>query len=534
MIADLSSLGANAEIDCDVCVVGSGAAGATLTHELIESGLKVCLLESGGLELEPEAQRLNEGVVVGHPMSLTASRSRGLGGTTALWTGRCAPLDAIDFEPRDWVPRSGWPFPRAALDAYYARAQTYCGFDAPWTEERAVVLGAPEVPLPAFDDETLKLFVWRYAPQGNRIYVDWGKRLRPAFSRTADLQVLLHATVTGFELSPDRSGIEAVLVRGPGGAAARVRARATALCCGGVGNAVLLLEGARATGAAFGNGGGLLGRCFQQHPRASIATVEADAKQSATLQKMFNIFATRRSIQYEIGWALSEEIQRAERLLNASVIAVYEADPASAWESAKTLVADARRGRISADAASRLGAVVRKAPDVLRNAFRRALDEHALLETSRIDLVIDVEQIPEPLSRITLAEQRDALGGPVPVVDWRLSEPERRTAARFAEILAAEFARLGLGRVVPAAWLADGRPLSDTPIKEVFHHIGATRMSDDPAQGVVDADAKVHDLANLYVSGASVFPTGGHANPTLSIVALAIRLADHLKTTLKR
>lgn len=534
MIADLSSLGAEARIECDVCVVGSGAAGATLAHELIGSGLKVCLLESGGLEPEPEALALNEGLVVGRPMSLTASRSRGLGGTTALWTGRCAPLDEIDFEPRDWTPESGWPFPRATLDPYYARAQDYCGFTSPWSDDRAVLRTVPEASLPAFDEDALKLFVWRYAPQGNRVYVNWGKRLRPAFASSDEVRVLLHATVVGFEVSPDGAQIESVLARSPSGATARVKARAVALCCGGIGNATLLLEGARATGASFGDAGGRVGRFFQQHPRASIAAVEADAAQSKTLQRMFNIFATRRSIQYEIGWALSSEIQRAERLLNASVIAVYEADPASAWESAKALGAGLRRGRLGPDAAGKVARALRGAPEVTRNALRRLVDEHALLTTRRIDLVIDLEQVPEAESRITLAPHRDAHGGPVPVVDWRLSELERRTAARFAEILQGEFSRLGLGRVAPASWLADGSPLDGSPLTEVFHHIGATRMSDDAQKGVVDADTRVHGMSNLYVSGCSVFPTGGHANPTFSIVALAIRLADHLKATLPR
>jgi choline dehydrogenase-like flavoprotein len=534
MIADLSSLGPRGEIACDVCVIGAGAAGVTVARELLGSGLEVCLLESGGLEIEPELQALSEGESVGAPVSLVESRVRAFGGSTWAWTGRCATLDPIDFEPRDWVAGSGWPIRRAALDPYYRRAAPLCGFLAPWTEEpppRATE--SDEAPREAAAPSPLVSFMWRYAPLGDRIYMNFGKAARGALGGADRVRTLLHATVTGFEVSPDRGRIVAALAQGPDGASARITARAFALCCGGVANAALLLHGARTTGAGFGNETGQLGRCFHQHPRGVIATVEATPAQSASLQKTWNIFRARDGVLREIGWALSEKVQRDERLLNASVIAIYHADPNSGWESAKAALGALRGRRASSDLAGQLGRAGADLGDVAQNALRRARGEHAILKTKAIELVVDLEQVPEPDSRVVLSERTDRFGLPLPRVDWRIAEAERRTAARFAALLKENIEDRGLGQVRLEDWLDPSRPLKEARLAETYHHLGATRMSADPATGVVDADCKVHGMANVYVAGGSVFPTGGHANPTFTIVALALRLADHLKATLR-
>jgi choline dehydrogenase-like flavoprotein len=144
--------------------------------------------------------------------------------------------------------------------------------------------------------------------------------------------------------------------------------------------------------------------------------------------------------------------------------------------------------------------------------------------------VLDLEQYPDPESRVTLTEDRDILGLRRVKVNWRLSELERRTAFKFTTYIAAEFARLGIGRCQIEPWLQDARiPMTDA-LQETYHYIGTTRMADDRREGVVDRNCAVHGMENLYIAGSSVFPTAGHANPTLTIVALALRLADKIKS----
>ena len=160
----------------------------------------------------------------------------------------------------------------------------------------------------------------------------------------------------------------------------------------------------------------------------------------------------------------------------------------------------------------------------------------------RVDIALLVrgEQAPDPDSRVLLSDERDALGMPRVKLDWRLGELDVRSVEVLVRTLGQELERLGLGRVEPADWLSDPAggwrtdPLVSAHPIGGYHHMGTTRMSADPRHGVVDARARVHGLPNLYVAGSSLFPTGGWANPTLTIVALALRAADDIDQTLSR
>jgi choline dehydrogenase-like flavoprotein len=133
---------------------------------------------------------------------------------------------------------------------------------------------------------------------------------------------------------------------------------------------------------------------------------------------------------------------------------------------------------------------------------------------------------------VLLDGERDALGMPRIRLDWRLTDLDRRSLLRTHEALAKEFGRTGLGRIQIEAWLQDDKAGWSDELSGGYHPMGTTRMADDPRRGVVDRHCRVHGLTNLYVAGSSVFPTGGSANPTLTIVALALRLAEHLKAEL--
>ena len=526
MIVDLASDDLDAEISADICIVGAGAAGVTLALELSARGRSVVLLESGGLAEEAASQTLSEGESVGHPMALEYGRYRVLGGSTTHWTGRCAKLDPIDFQARDWTPYSGWPFGRDVLESYYARAARYCGFTEPWVADDAIpaTLG---LTLPAFDPARVEPFAWRYAPQREiRRYRDWGRDYQDDLRQRDNIRVLLHANLVDIEPAPSGERVVAAHAASLNGKRVRVQAESFVLCCGGVENARLLLHAAEAHPHTLIANPDMVGRFFMQHPRGKIAALDAEPATARQLQDMFNVFSRRSGAQYEIGFALPESVQRQERLLNASVILLYEADPQSAWEKLKR-AAQARRPESVGDL---LGALTNPG-EIARNLVRRVLQgRHPVLETRAIDVIIDLEQAPDPDSRLSLADQRDALGLKRVRVDWRIGEMERRTSARFAALLAGEFERLGLGRLRLAPWLDDSGPIPAEALGGTYHHIGATRMAAGAASGVVDSDCKVYGADNLYVQGCSVFPTGGHANPTLTIVAVALRQADILDT----
>ena len=148
-----------------------------------------------------------------------------------------------------------------------------------------------------------------------------------------------------------------------------------------------------------------------------------------------------------------------------------------------------------------------------------------------IYLEVRTEQEPNPDSRITLGEELDALGQPCAHLHWDLTERDRHTQVVAAKAFGEELRRLGLGELQMAPWLASTEGEWSPDLVGGHHHMGTTRMSEDPHAGIVDSDCRTHAVHNLYIAGSSVFPTSGFVNPTSTLLALALRLADHLKST---
>ncbi len=512
--------------DVDLCIVGAGAAGIAIAHRLLGSGLRVCLLESGGLVDEAETQDLYAGDSVGHPMEMDVGRYRILGGSTSRWTGRCAPLDRLDFAPRAWVPRSGWPIDFASVDTYYPDAQIICGFRERWPQPAGAVRGRTN----GLTDEP-DSFIWRFPRSADQARLDFSHTFRAALDADADTIVVQHANVTMLETNAT-SQVQTVRAQTLSGAELRVAARACVLCCGGIENARLLLDSAEDPKHALGNAHDLVGRFFMQHPRGVTGTVSSTAAQARALQQRFNLFASRRTAQHEVGFTLAEHQQRERRLLNASAVLRYEASEASGWASLKLLRARLQQRRLGGGTLREALRLVADPVDVAANTWRLARGRHTAFLRPRISVVVDLEQLPDPDSRVTLSRRRDRLGRRHASVDWRLSPLERRTARAITELVGSALSRRGLGDTRLAPWLFETGPYVGRELLRTHHHIGTTRMAADPREGVVDANCRVHGAENLFVAGCSVFPTGGHANPTLTIVALALRLADHLRHAL--
>jgi choline dehydrogenase-like flavoprotein len=214
----------------------------------------------------------------------------------------------------------------------------------------------------------------------------------------------------------------------------------------------------------------------------------------------------------------------------------YLGDPDSGISAAQEIWRSLLAGSWGPNLGERVGIVAEDLSGVLQALKRRVSSGHSLdregspvIPSRSAVLLLDLEQAPDPQSRITLAAERDALGLRRVQADWRVGELERRTALQFTTHVAAEFARLGIGRCKFEPWLQDARVPMTQSLHETYHYIGTTRMADTPADGVVDRNCAVFGMENLYVAGSSIFPTAGQANPTLTIVALALRLADFLR-----
>ena len=528
---DLEKLEDAGSIKADLCIVGSGPAGATIAKELAGSKIQVLIVEGGGTEQTPANQALYDVENLGADRATPQDRVRNrvVGGSSHTWAGRCVSLDDIDFETRGWVPHSGWPISLQDVYPFLDRSRKYLGIGPNIYDDRLwKQLGLSPL-RPRIDPAFLKSQFWQYSrdecnpPEPTR------------FSRTvagmnaSNVRLLMHANVTQINTSEDGARVKSLEVRTPDGRSAEVQAKTVVLACGALENARLLLASNKIARAGVGNSHDLVGRFLMDHPGCTLGLF--DPRRSVAIQSRFGCYfldhKDGRSL-YAFGLKLSPEIQHKEQLLNCAAFLPQAPSADKSWSALKRLVRSGaepcRPSRVK-DAAIVIGDL----PWLLGNVYRRVARRQApILRIDEPSLYCSVEQTPNPSSRVTLGRQTDALGIPLLRIDWRIGELERRSVLRLNELVGAELRRAGLPEYVPNKHLSEDVNWRSQFIDRA-HPSGTTRMSDSPRQGVVDRNCRVHGVGGLYIAGSSVFPTAGHANPTLMIVALAIRLADWLK-----
>lgn len=514
MFLDLHEVPEGDTLAADICVVGAGAAGITLALELEGAGFDVLVLESGGFEFDGDVQDLYGGETVNPAFApLDVTRLRYFGGSTNHWNGRSMPLTATDFEARPWIPDSGWPFDLDHLRPYYERAQPILELP-PYAYRAEDWTGADWPALPLESDVITTEIVHRSPP------TRMGEVYRNSLEQARDVRVCLHANAIGFELDDDVRSVRALDVASLDGRRRRVTANRFVLAMGGIEIPRLLLQPRPDLRGGLGNEHGLVGRYFSDHVNCpAIGRILFTDPQPGLAH--FRPWS-RDGFQRALG--LSAETQAREELLNAD-FSLYEYDPrtdSAGVRSFQSITGDVRARRWPDGLLGHLGRVIGDIGDVTSYTY-----DHLRGTGARIaDLHYSSELPPHADSRIELTSERDALGLQRVRLDWKIPEQFYSSFARPRELLAQEIGRQELGRVQ-----FDEERLADlaSHYHNSHHHMGTTRMHDDPKLGVVDRDARMHVIANLYVASSSVFPAYGHANPTLTIVALAIRLADHLK-----
>ena len=530
MLIDARGIPGGTAVQSDVAIVGAGAAGISLALELANRGFAVCLLESGGTQPDWEHQALYSGRSVGLPhCPLDVCQLRFLGGNTNAWGGWCRPLEPIDFEQRPWVDASGWPFPASELQPFYRRAHELCQSKDDYSVQDAVEeLGQARAEPLAFDPARLETLIYRFSPPTR-----FGQVYRDRLKREPSLRCLLHANVLGMKADAAAGSIARLFVGTLGGGRFEVTAKDYVLAAGGIENARLLLLSNDVMSAGLGNRHDLVGRYYMDHPHTQRRLVVPSRRLHSGLYG--ELFRPRR-IMARI--ALPEEVQRREKLLgySANLHPIYFGHDSPGWAAVRDMAHAISRSR-RFDPYHRVPPYSRKKltlgswVDVARWPVRTAAA--GLLRAFRPNRFVSTfmleskpEQAPNPASRITLDDERDAFGLRRVKVDWRMLPIDRRTAVRGEEIVGAEFERLGIGALTPLQpGEVEGWPEN---LESGWHQLGTTRMHAQETRGVVDPNARVHGLSNLYVAGGSIFPTGGTAPPTLTIVALALRLAAHL------
>ena len=533
MLSDFLEMPDGRHLHADVCIVGAGPAGITLARSLANHGHTVCLLESGGDDFERDPQSLNSGASTGmtyYPLEDT--RLRFFGGTSHIWGGRCARLDDIDFERRAWVPYSGWPFGADALAGYYRSAHEMLRLGSFVYDERLWrEIGASK---PPFDEKLLTTRFWQF-----------DERKEPfALKHCGDLvgseqvNIVLHANAVHIQADPDARRVTHIRISTLDGRQGKVSAAYYVLACGGIENPRLLLSSRDVEANGLGNGFDQVGRYFMEHAHCRAGYLAG--KQGYALWAAMRKRYPANGVAVAPTLLPTASLQREKEILNSSVTFKLQGDPRRGASAGQKLY-NYLKHELAPD---RKGRFLYYKYRELRNRFNRSLrpvGERALsaLGITGLSLLVRAEQAPNPHSRVRLSARKDMLGLPCPELDWQLSSRDKKTVTVLADTFRSEFERLGMGVLQKSDWLDEPTPewpvdlsLSNHPIGG-YHHMGTTRMSADPETGVVDADCRVHNYRNLYVAGSSVFPTCGWANPTLTILALSLRMADHLGNRLK-
>ncbi|HWA30454.1 MAG TPA: GMC family oxidoreductase [Rhizomicrobium sp.] len=492
--SDARNVPAGSTLETDIAIIGGGPAGITLAMTLAEKPVRILLLESGGTSYDEKTQDLYNGEETGVTYTpLNATRVRCLGGSTNHWGGWCRPLDASDFEKRSWVPYSGWPFTRSALTPYYPRAQAFVeagrfnyGRDtAEWFGKYGdpLNLGAGGLYTSWFEFSKMR---------GSDLPTNFGERYAADLRRLSNVTVMLHANVTDIGLAADAGSVDHLDVATLSGNTFSVKAKYVVLATGGIENARMLLASNGVMKQGIGNTNDLVGRFFMDNPiPRQVATLVAF---DGPLAPYYSDHQRGPDSLFRATLAVTDAFKRRKQVMGSLITVENKTDLDDLGKAAVATTASA----LSVDAG---------------NARAYALGT-------------GMELKPDPDRRITLTQARDALGMPriklnvtIGVDDFGLFRETLGELGR--QLLEARTGMLRIDRKSLESWMQ--------VMDWGNHHVGTTRMHADPRQGVVDADCKVHGVGNLFVAGSSVFPTCGASNPTMNIIAMTLRLADHIK-----
>jgi choline dehydrogenase-like flavoprotein len=529
-----------------VCIIGSGAAGITLACELDRVGHKVLLIEAGSLKPTSETQDYYRGDAnTPHPPS-SEFRRVGFGGTTSIWGGRCVPFDPIDFEYREYVSNSGWPIPYSEVVQYYPRALEYCDAGKFDFSVRGSLPGArPTIPGLSSDGLLDPDLIERYSLPTN-----FATRYRDTLRASQNVFTVLGARCVRLEKASGEDRIGSIEIATASGPRRSVRARFIVLAAGGIESARLLLASDPA-GPGFGNRTDRLGRYYSSHLEISFGKlVPHGAKIAFDFEKTTDGVYCRRKFQF------AADAQRRHRLLSTAFRLHFpEYSDASHGSSvmsgiylAKSLLISEYRNILQHDSAHAMNSPARAhwrnvlsgIPELGRFGaawlFKRQLATRKLPYTlvanadGSFPLEFNCEQTPLASSRISLSGDTDAHGMRRVQIDWRRSEEDLSAAQRAFLLLRAALEQSGVCRLEFDETQLLERLSEAAPVGG--HHIGATRMASSAKHGVVDTNCAIFDFPNVYVASSAVFPTGSHANPTLTIVAMALRISSHLRARL--
>lgn len=528
---------------CDVCIVGAGPVGLKLALGLAGRGLKILLVEAGGKT--PSVPGEEAGCEIADPRRhhpVHEISRRGLGGTSAIWAGRCIPLDDCDFAPHAVAPGADWPITAGDMSPFVTEACDFLRCGTPNFR------GSSDVLPPMNGLQTGPQERWSAQPNMHHAH-------RDALAAAPDIEIMLNTVATRVIIDAASRRVSG-LIAVQDGRRLCIVARTFILAGGALQTTRLLMATWQETPLAFGGDQGALGRYYMGHLSGSIAKIvftpgghDREFLFKRDQEKRY----TRRYLR------LDPLVQAEHGLLNMAARPELPPLHDSAHRSGalsmsylglampilgpKMLAEPIRSRKLGPPGTPKLPHVV----NTLRNPLgslefaasflkARYVDEGRMPglflvnPARRYDFSYHAEHAPSPSSRVRLHSWPDPAGLPKIEVDLHFSEDDARSVVSTHAQMGKRLQSAGVAELVYEVPESDRvQAVLDQAI-DGAHQIGSARMSAMPNTGVVDADCRVHGLGNLFVAGSAVFPRSGQANPTLTAVGLAARLAQHVVT----
>lgn len=508
----------------DICIVGGGAAGIVVANELADTGLKIALVESGGQQYHQATQDLYTANSIDFPFPNTAySRLRYLGGSSNHWQNNTSPLSPLDFEKRDGITNSGWPIKFGDLTSYYTKAEEYCGVgNDGYTLDRWVNTSSmKDIVAPSSKIET-RLAKIPFQP--TRFYEQYGNKLVVS----ENVEIITFSNVIDVGFNQGAKQIERAIFKTLKGNKFSVIADKFIMCLGGIENARMLLLFNEKFNNKLGNSSDTVGRYLMEHPTPRAAHLIAE--KTSDLDLYFGYKNDNKSV---LGFlSLTDETVRDNNTINLRMPFIPQTNYtlSDGISSSHIFRQSLSNYEIPDNASSHVWNILSDIDMVIESIARKSFDMRIFDNAAEIggyEIPMMMEQTPDKDNRIKLSSKKDKLGLPKVEVQYRITDIDKQRLWRSLDICAKEIATLGFGRIKTLKERSSRMWRDQLGFSQ--HHIGTTRMATSPSQGTVDENLKVFGTNNFYLTGSSVFPTGGSVPPTLTIVALSIRLADHLK-----
>ena len=511
MHIDSRKLDNNSIIDGDICIIGAGAAGISIALDWNNSGHKVILLEGGGFVYDEKIQMLYKGKTYGQKyFPLMSIRNHNFGGTTSRWAGHCSPLDDIDFVKRDWVDNSGWPITLNDLDPFYKRTKGILDLHSTnynlvhWQKKEVSLINLP------IDNDFVYDKMWQFSPPTR-----FDKKFKDIIKKSKNINLYTYANVTNINSNENINNIEEVTIKNHAGKTHKVKAKYFILACGAIQNTRLLLASNKQFFKGIGNENDNVGRYFMEHVEIKSAELWLN---NYFPMDLYLLNSGKTIARAEL--AITSSIQEEYKILNGTVAltpmkgAKFMGNNIGNWE-----YGDPKKNKTN------------------KSVWERMKRRYFMFEETRVEninkayqLRTRIEQAPNPNSRIFLDQEKDSLGMQRANLNWVLTSFEKSSIRKIYEIIGQQVGIADIGRVKLLDYLQDENDESWPEYTSAgFHHMGTTRMSNNPKKGVVDANCKIHSINNLFVAGSSCFTTSGAVNPTMTLVALSLRLSDHVK-----